>query len=148
MANTMSVKILVSSLIADIERTLAKIDTDIANYPAVFEAYRLEVFEYNKNLLSIAVKSLGKENNIGTSYDSPIRIEINQYTECVNVEFNPGKLNFPARPVAPVKPNTHRQFGKEYIKPSEILERNLKVLRMSKQEEVSASFYSSVIELI
>jgi hypothetical protein len=66
----------------------------------------------------------------------------------VSVEFDPEALGFPEKPEEPVKPNQKEWFGREHQTRKQILERNLKVLRMTTQEEVSASSYSSVMELI
>jgi hypothetical protein len=66
----------------------------------------------------------------------------------VSVDFDVDGLGFPKKPEEPSKPNEKTYFGREYATRKEILERNLKVLRMTTQEEVSASSYSSVMELI
>jgi hypothetical protein len=148
MARTMSVKIPVASLIADIEKSIAKIDEAVANYAAEASAYREEMVEYEKALIAKAIEALGNPSNIGTEHNSPIRIQRNNYRNDVSVEFDIEALGFPTKPEEPVKPNQKEWFGREHQTRKEILQRNLKVLRMTTQEEVSASSYSSVMELI
>jgi hypothetical protein len=148
MARTMSVKIPVSSLIADIEKSIAKIDEDVANYPAEYEKYKSAVVQYEKDIVAIAINALSNPSNIGTEYDSPIRVQTNSYRNAISVEFDSDKLGFPEKPEEPKKPNANEWFGREHATRKQILERNLKVLRMTTQEEVSASSYSSVMELI
>ena len=148
MARTMSVKIPVASLIADIEKSIAKIDEAVANYATEATAYRDEMAKYDKALIAKAIEALSNPNNIGTEHNSPIRIQRNSYRNDVSVEFDPEALGFPEKPEEPVKPNQKEWFGREHQTRKQILERNLKVLRMTTQEEVSASSYSSVMELI
>jgi hypothetical protein len=148
MARTMSVKIPVSSLIADIEASIAKIDEAVASYAEEVKVYRDEMVAYDKSLIAKAIEVLSNPDNIGTDHNSPIRIQRNSYRNDVSVEFDPQALGFPEKPTEPVKPNEKTYFGREYATRKEILERNLKVLRMTTQEEVSASSYSSVMELI
>jgi hypothetical protein len=144
----MSVKIPVSSLISDIEKSIAKIDEDVAAYPAEYEKYKSELVQYEKDLVAIAIKALSNPTNIGTEYDSAIRVQTNSYRNNISVEFDGDKLGFPQKPEEPKKPNASEWFGREHATRKQILERNLKVLRMTTQEEVSASSYSSVMELI
>lgn len=144
----MSVKIPVSALISDIEKSIAKIDEDLAKYPTEYEKYKKALVKFEKDLIANAVKALQDSKNIGTDYDSPIRIQTNSYRNNVSVEFDNVKLGFPEKPEEPKKPNANEWFGREHATRKQILERNLKVLRMTTQEEVSASSYSSVMELI
>ena len=148
MARTMSVKIPVATLISDIENTLSRIDGEVAEFPAKYEQYKKDLAQYEKDLVAIAIKALGNPDNIGTEYDSPIRVQTNNYRNNISVEFDGDKLGFPTKPEEPKKPNQSEWFGREHATRKQILERNLKVLRMTTQEEVSASSYSSVMELI
>jgi hypothetical protein len=91
---------------------------------------------------------MSNPDNIGTDHNSPIRIQRNSYRNDVSVEFDPEALSFPEKPVEPIKPNDKTYFGREYITRKELLERNLRILKMTTQEEVSASSYSAVIDLI
>jgi hypothetical protein len=148
MARTMSVKIPTATLIKDVEASIAKIDEAVANYAEEVKAYRDEMVAYEKALIAKAIEVLGNADNIGTDHNSPIRIQRNSYRNDVSVEFDPEALGFPQKPVEPIKPNDKTYFGREYITRKELLERNLRILKMTTQEEVSASSYSAVIDLI
>ena len=148
MARTMSVKIPVSSLIADIEKSIAKIDEAVESYSNEYKKYKDELAVYEKALIAKAIEAMSNPDNIGTDHNSPIRIQRNNYRNDVSVEFDIEALGFPIKPEEPVKPNQKEWFGREHQTRKEILQRNLKVLRMTTQEEVSASSYSSVMELI
>ena len=148
MARTLSVKIPTSKLISDIELSIAKIDEAVANYAEEVKAYRDEMVAYDKALIAKAIEVLSNPDNIGTEHNSPIRIQRNSYRNDVSVEFDPEALGFPEKPTEPIKPNDKTYFGREYITRKELLERNLRILKMTTQEEVSASSYSAVIDLI
>lgn len=146
MARTMSVKIPVAALISDIEKSIAKIDVAVAEYPAKKAEYEAAVRQYDKDLVAHAILALNNPDNIGTEYGSLVRISKSHYG--VSVEFDTEALGFPKKPEEPERPNKTEWFGREHATRKQILERNLKVLRMTTQEEVSASSYSSVMELI
>jgi hypothetical protein len=148
MARTMSVKIPTATLIKDVEASIAKIDVAVANYAEEVKAYRDEMVEYEKALIAKAIEAMSNPDNIGTDHNSPIRIQRNSYRNDVSVEFDPEALGFPEKPTEPIKPNDKTYFGREYITRKELLERNLRILKMTTQEEVSASSYSAVIDLI
>ena len=144
----MSVKIPVSALIADIEKSIAKIDEAVANYADERKQYELATEEYKKQV-AIAVSEYLKTNSakIGYDYDSVIRISTN-YNGRLELVLDPELIGLGEKPTEPSRPNQKEWFGREHSTRKEILERNLKVLRMTTQEEVSASSYSSVMELI
>ena len=148
MARTMSVKIPVSSLIADIEASIAKIDESVVNYADERKQYEAATEAYKKQV-AVAVSEYVKNNSdkIGYDYDSTIRITTN-YNGRLELQLDPELIGLGERPTEPVKPNQKEWFGREHQTRKQILERNLKVLRMTTQEEVSASSYSSVMELI
>jgi hypothetical protein len=145
----MSVKIPVSSLIADIEKSIAKIDEAITNYASDRKKYDAEVVSYKQNVAKFVSDFISKNaNKIGYEYDSLIRIN-HSYNGKVELVLDKDLIEgFPEKPEEPVKPNEKEWFGREHQTRKQILERNLKVLRMTTQEEVSASSYSSVMELI
>jgi len=147
MARSLSVKIPTASLIADIEASLAKIEEDIAEYPAKIEAYRNAKAEHQKLVVQRVIEALGKPELIGNEYDSPIRVT-NNYGNCVDVRVNVDLLGLPEAPKEPTKPNEHTYFGREYTTRKSLLERNLKVLKMTSQEEVNATTYNTVIDLL
>ena len=148
MARTLSVKIPTAKLISDVEASIAKIDEAVANYAEEVKAYRDEMVEYEKALIAKAIEAMSNPDNIGTDHNSPIRIQRNSYRNDVSVEFDPEALGFPEKPTEPIKPNDKTYFGREYITRKELLGRNLRILKMTTQEEVSASSYSAVIDLI
>ena len=67
MARSLAVKIPTASLIADIEKSLAKIDEDIAEYPAQMEEYRKAKAEHEKVIVDAVIKALGNPDLIGTN---------------------------------------------------------------------------------
>jgi hypothetical protein len=148
MARTLSVKIPTSKLIADIEASIAKIDVDVAEYAEKRKQYEAEVKKYNDDLIAHAIKALSDPSNIGTEHGSLVRLSNNHYRNDVSVEFDVDGLGFPKKPEEPAKPNEKTYFGREYVSRKELLERNLRILKMTSQEEVSASSYSAVIDLI
>ncbi len=147
MARSLSVKLPVSSLIADIEKSIAQIDTDVAEYAEKRKKYETDIKQYEKDIIAYAIKALQDPNNIGSDHNSLIRVS-RSYSGNVSVDFDTEALGFPKKPEEPQRPNEKTYFGREYITRKELLERNLRVLKMTSQEEVSASSYSAVIDLI
>ena len=147
MARSLSVKIPTASLIADIEKSLAQIEADIAEYPAQIEAYRKAKADHQQIVIKAVIEALGKPELIGSEYDSPVRVS-NGYGNSVDVRVNVDLLGLPEAPREPRKPNEHQSFGREYTTRKDLLERNLKVLRMTSQEEVNATTYNTVIDLL
>ena len=147
MARSLSVKIPTASLIADIEASLAKIEADLVEYPAQVEAYRNAKAAHQKLVIERVIEALGKSELIGTEYSSPIRV-YNDYGNSVSVRVDTELLGLPDAPREPSKPNEHQSFGREYTTRKSLLERNLKVLKMTSQEEVSATTYNTVIDLL
>ena len=148
MARSMSVKVPTATLIANIEASIAKIDVDVAEYAEKRKQYELEVKKYNDDLIAHAIKALSEPSNIGTEHGSLVRLSNNHYRNDVSVEFDVDGLGFPKKPEEPTKPNDKTYFGREYVTRKELLERNLRILKMTTQDEVSASSYSAVIDLI
>jgi len=147
MARALSVKIPVSKLIADIEESIAKIDKDLSEYSAKRKQYEADVKQYDKDFIAHAIKALQDPSNVGTDSNSLVRLSRN-YNGTLSLDFDVDVLGFPQKPEEPQKPNEKTYFGREYITRKELLERNLRVLKMTTQEEVSASSYSAVIDLI
>lgn len=148
MARTLSVKIPTAKLIADVEASIAKIDADVANYAEAQKEYKVASKQYETDFIAHAIKALSNPENIGTDQNSPIRISANYYRSGVSVEFDVDLLNFPKKPEEPKHPNPKEHFGREYVSRKDLLEKNLRILKMTSQEEVSASSYSAVIDLI
>jgi hypothetical protein len=147
MARSLSVKIPTASLIADIENSIATIEFSLGVYPQEVAAYREEKKKHEEKVIKAVIKALGNKDLIGTQYDSPIRVDY-RYGNQVSVVVNGDLLGLPEAPIEPKKPNEKEYFGREYVTRKELLERNLKVLRMTSQEEVNASTYNTVIDLL
>ncbi len=151
MARTLSVKIPTSALIADIEATIAKIDADVASYPEKVKQYEADLANYKSNVVKFATDYItNNADKIGFDYDDTIRLVQNHYSQNkFEIELDISVIaDFPQKPVKPTAPNQTEHFGREYTTRKAILEKNLKVLRMTSQDEVNASSYSSVIDLI
>ena len=149
MARSLSVKIPTASLIADIEASLAKIEADVAEYPAKVEEYQKAKAEYQDLMLKAVIEAIKNPANVGTSYDSIIRVESNRYGRGgVDISVRTEALGLPDYPEEPIKPNQRESFGREYVTRKALLEKNLKVLRMTTQEEVNASTYNTVIDIL
>ena len=149
MARTLSVKVPTSAVIAQIEEAIKKIDKAVASYPADYEKYEKESETYKKKVAKFVSEFVAKNaSKIGYDYGSDIRLT-QSHAGRVELTFDADKIvGFPERPVAPMKPNQNEWVGNKHINRKEVLEKNLAVLRMTTQEEVSASTYSSIIDLI
>ena len=148
MARSISVKIPTAQLIATIEAKIAEIDEAVANYPAKREqferdldAYKAKVTEFVGNYLKL------NANKVGFDHDSVVRIG-HSYNGRLELQFDADVVDFPKRPTEPERPNQSRHYGNTYANQKELLEKNLKILRMTSQEEVSASTYGAVMELL
>jgi len=148
MARTLSVKIPTSLLISQIEQSIAQIDADVEAFAGLRKQYEVDVKQYEKDVVAHAIKALSDPSNIGTDHDSLIRVSNNHYRNAVSVEFDIQALGFPERPTEPKRPNEKEYYGREYVTRKDLLEKNLRILKMTTQEEVSASSYSSVIDFI
>ena len=149
MARAISVKVPVSSVIAEVEKKIAEIDKAIASYPADVEKYDKETEAYKKKVAKFISEFVAKNaNKVGYDHDSVIRISTN-YSGRLELIFDSSKIEgFPVRPTEVPKPNQSEWIGNKHLNRREVLEKNLKVLRMTTQEEINASSYSSVIDLI
>lgn len=151
MARTLSVKIPTATLIADIEATIAKIDADIEAYPERVKQYEADLANYKTDVVKFATDYIvSNADKIGFDYDDTIRLVQNHYSQSkFEIELDISVIaNFPQKPVKPTAPNQTEHFGREYTTRKAILEKNLRILKMTSQEEVNASSYSSVIDLI
>ncbi len=155
MARSISVKVPTALLIQQIEERIAQIDKDIAEYPAKREAFDKSEEAYKSEVANFVAAYLGENlDKIGYDYDSVIRINTNY----VAYRNNGGKVEltfdtdaivgFPVRPEAPEKPNQRESFGRDYSTRKELLEKNLRILKMTSQEEVNASTYGAIMEIL
>lgn len=150
MARSLSVKIPTSALIAQIEDKVASLKEAIANYPAAVKQFEADYEAYKANLVASAIKALTETPQlIGDNHDSPIRISLSHYgNTTVSAQFDADALGFPVAPVKPENPNQREWIGRDHISRLDLLEKNLRVLRMTEQETVNASTYSSVMDLL
>jgi hypothetical protein len=149
MARTISVKIPTSLLIEQIEEKIAQIDKDIEEYPAKREQYEKDVEAYKKQVAEFVSDYLSKNvKKVGYEHDSIIRLA-DTYRNKVELTFDPSAIaDFPKRPEAPTAPNQNESFGREWTTRKNLLEKNLRILRMTSQEEVSASTYGALMEVL
>jgi hypothetical protein len=149
MARSISVKVPTSLLIQQIEERIAQIDKDIEEYPAKHEKYEKENEAHKKAVAKFVSEYLSKNaNKIGYEYNNVIRISTH-YSERVDLIFNTSSIpGFPKEPKAPTQPNQREWFGREHATRKELLEKNLRILKMTTQEEVNASTYGAIMEII
>lgn len=149
MARSLSVKIPTASLIADVEASIASIEAKVATYPADMEAYREAQKAHQQIVLQTVIEALKNPDNVGDEYGSIVRVQQNRYgRNGVEIEVNTDLLGIPQPPECPTNPNAKESFGRDYTSRLELLKKNLKVLKMTNQEEVSASTYNTVIDLL
>jgi hypothetical protein len=73
----------------------------------------------------------------------------NTYNTRVELTFDHSAIaDFPQKPEAPTAPNQRESFGRDWTTRKDLLEKNLKILKMTSQEEVSASTYGAIMEII
>lgn len=148
MARSLAVKVPTASLIALVEEKIAGIKSALETYPADVKQYEIDYKNHQDNLIASVVKALTESPElIGKEYDSPIRVSLG-YRGNVEVSLDASALGLPEAPKKPEDPNSQRSFGREWSRPLEMLEKTLRVLKMTTQEEVNASTYSSVMDLL
>ena len=154
MARSISVKVPTSLLIQQIEERIAQIDAEIEEYPAKREQYDKDLEAYKSNVANFIAAYLGENlDKIGFDYDNIIRIRDNHFgigrNQSVEFTFQVDAIaGFPKRPEMPTAPNQKESFGREYVTRKELLEKNLRILKMTSQEEVNASTYGAIMEII
>ena len=147
MARSLALKVPTASLISLVEDKIASIKSALATYPADVKQYEADVKAHQANLVKSVIKVLTENPDlIGENYDSPIRVSYGY--RGVDVSIDADALGLPEQPTKPSNPNDRQSFGREYATPLEMLEKTLKVLKLTTQEEVNASTYSSVMDLL
>jgi len=147
MARSLAVKVPTASLIALVEEKIASIKSALATYPADVKQYEQDVKAHQANLVRSVIKALTENTDlIGESYDKPIRVSYGY--RGVDVSIDADALGLPKQPEKPANPNERTWYGREHATPLEMLEKTLKVLKLTAQEEVNASTYSSVMDLL
>lgn len=149
MARSISVKIPTASLIQTIEDKIVEIDRAIADYPRKREEYDKATEEYKTKAAEFVSAYLAKNlDKVGYDHSDTIRIS-RGYGGRVELTFDDESIaGFPERPTEPERPNPQKYYGRDYSTQKELLEKNLKILRMTSQEEVSASTYGAVMEIL
>ena len=149
MARSISVKVPTSLLIAQIEERIAQIDKEIEEYPAVREQFDKDTEAYKQQLANFVAAYVGENlDKVGYEHDSVIRIGTH-YSGRVELMFDISAIvGFPKRPEAPSQPNQREYFGRDHTTRKELLEKNLRILKMTSQEEVNASTYGAIMEII
>ena len=148
MAKSLAVKIPTATLIAEVEAQIAKTEADIENYAGIRKQYEADLKQYEKDVIAHAIKALSDPSNIGTDHSSLVRLSLGYRNSGISVDFDTEALGFPKKPEEPRRPNEQTYYGREYTTRLDLLKKNLKVLQMTKQEEVNASTYNSVMELL
>jgi hypothetical protein len=148
MARSISVKIPTALLIAEIEAKIASIDASVESYADDLKEYEVAKEKYRIDLAVAISKVMLNKDTISYEYDAPIRI-VTYGDNRIQIEFKPSAVaGLPEMPHQPQEPNRKTWYGRDYYSPKEMLERNLKVLRMTTQEEVSGSTYGAVLEFL
>lgn len=148
MARNISVKIPTATLIANIESAIAEIDEQIANYPVLLAQFEIDNEAYKSKIAEAVSSYLSKNSgSVGFDHDSVVRIST-YYSGRLELSIDSDLAGLPKRPERPSSPNQNSSFGREYTTKKSILERNLKILRMTSQEEVSASTYGAIMEIL
>ena len=149
MARNISVKIPTSALVAQIEERIAEIDKAVADYPAKREKFEKDLEAYKKKVAKFISDYLSKNaNKVGYDHDSVIRIG-STYSGRAEVTFDMSAIpDWPKKPEAPEQPNQREWFGRDHATRKQLLEKNLRILKMTSQEEVSASTYGAVMEIL
>lgn len=150
MARSLSVKIPTASLIADVEATIASIEAQVATYPADMEKYRKELKAHQDKTLNAVIEAIKNPENIGEMYsDSIVCVGFGRYGgQGVSIDVKVDQLGLPQAPEKPSDPNERTHYGRDWTTRLELLKKNLKVLKMTNQEEVNASTYNTVMELL
>ena len=148
MARNISVKVPVASLIAQIEAKIAEIDAEIENYPAARKQYEIDQEAYKAKVAEFVAGFVANNiDRIGYNYEDTIKLATRG--SIVELEFRTDSIEgFPKPPESPSEPNQRSYYGRDWATPKQLLEKNLKILRMTSQEEVSASTYGAVMELL
>ncbi len=150
MPRSLAVKVPTASLITLVEERIANIKAEVAEYPKAVETYKADLAKFEKQIVADVISALTtKPHLVGDSYDSPIRVSHSNYgSRSVSVSIDSTALGLPEAPKKPEDPNQKTHFGREYATPLEMLEKTLRVLKLTAQEEVNASTYSSVMDLL
>jgi len=143
MARALSVKVPTASVIALIEQKIADIEVKVASYNEDVKAYKEAYKQYKRDLVSAAVEAI-KNNADEDAFDATTSYNGRD----VNLTISGSLIILPEPPAQVTDPNQREWIGREHISRLEVLKKNLAVLKMTTQEEINASSYSSVMDLL
>ena len=146
MARALSVKVPTSSLVVLVENKIAEIKSAIANYPSAKEQYREDLKAYKKSILDLAIAKI--TSNPEVLFDKDNLDVSTSYRGDVQITLDKDLFELPEIPQQPENPNSKEWIGKEHTTKLAVLEKTLAVLKLTTQEEVNASTYNSVMELL
>ena len=149
MARNISVKVPVAKLVEQIESKIAEIEEAEANYPAIRKQYEQDREAYKEAVVAFLAEFLtSNAHTVGYNYDDHIRIS-RHYGNRFELSFHAEDIEgFPEEPTEPERPNQKEWFGREHTTRKKLLEKNLSILKMTSQEEVSASTYGAIMEIL
>jgi len=151
MARSISVKVPTATLIEKLENKLAELEQAKAEYPAKYEQFEKDKKAYGEEVKKFLSEYL-KTAEVGEDYDSPVRItsrSLYYYNNRLDVEINVEYIpNFPKAPEMPEKPDQQKHWGRDYTTQTDLIKKNLNILRMTNQEEVNASTYGAIMEIL
>jgi hypothetical protein len=146
MPRALSVKVPTSSLIALLEDKIATIKTAIADYPRAKAQYKEDVKTYKKSVLNLALTKIA--SNPEVLFDNQSLDVSTSYRNDVQITLDKDLFELPEMPEQPEDPSRKEWIGKDHTTKLSVLEKTLAVLKLTTQEEVSASTYNSVMELL
>ena len=146
MARALSVKVPTADIIALLENKIAEIKSAIVDYPRATKQYKEDVKSYKKTLLALAIEKLTNEPELLFDEDA---LDIStSYRNDVQITLDKTLFELPTEPVKPEDPSQKTWIRNVHTNKLEQLEKSLAVLKMTRQEEVSASTYNSVLDLL
>lgn len=146
MARALSVKVPTADLIALVESKIAEINSAITNYPTAKAQYKEDLRTYKKSVFDLAIAKITSNPEVLFDNDN---LEVGtSYRGDVQITLDKGLFDLPEMPKEPSNPNETEWIGRERTTKLAVLEKTLAVLKMTKQEEVNASTYNSVMELL
>jgi len=146
MPRALSVKVPTSSLIALLEDKIATTKSAIADYPTAKEQYKADLKAYKRSVLDLAIAKITSNPEVLFDKDS---IDVStSYRNDVQITLDKDLFELPEQPTEPENPNRKEWIGKDHTTKLSVLEKTLAVLKLTTQEEVNASTYNSVMELL
>jgi exonuclease VII small subunit len=146
MARALSVKVPTADLIALLENKIASIKTAIADYPRAMKQYKEDKKTYKRTILDLAIAKITEDPTY--LFDEEILSVDTSYRGDVQLTLSKSLLDLPDEPQQPEDPSQKTWIRNVHTNKLEQLEKTLQVLRMTRQEEVNASTYNSVMELL